>query len=184
MGVTMSFFAATNAQLTAAAPGWVVAEYGALRKVMARNPFTGKELGEITQWECLSRAPEGGLEDDDLHVRLPITILEAWRGAKVKVPTPGGEVTLTVKRGWRCGVTGRSGCQKWPWCRAMPRTPFLTLRYRPSLSSARSKGRRFCLVTTGFPAMLRWRLPRSPVSTGRQRGKGLWSPTAGRASRN
>lgn len=36
------------------------------------------------------------VEDDDLHVRLPVSITEAWQGAKVKVPTPTGEVNLRV----------------------------------------------------------------------------------------
>jgi curved DNA-binding protein len=34
----------------------------------------------------------------DLHLDLPITIGEAYRGAKVKVPTPNGAVTLTVPK--------------------------------------------------------------------------------------
>lgn len=36
------------------------------------------------------------VEEDQLHVRLPVSIVEAWRGAKVKVPTPGGEVTVRI----------------------------------------------------------------------------------------
>jgi curved DNA-binding protein len=36
------------------------------------------------------------LEGEDLHVDVPITVGEAYRGAKVKVPTPKGYVTLTV----------------------------------------------------------------------------------------
>lgn len=35
-------------------------------------------------------------EGDDLHVDLPVTIAEAWQGAKVRVPTVDGSVTLTV----------------------------------------------------------------------------------------
>ncbi|MFS8069971.1 MAG: DnaJ C-terminal domain-containing protein [Byssovorax sp.] len=35
-------------------------------------------------------------EDDDLHLDLPITIAEAYRGEKVKIPTPDGDVTLKV----------------------------------------------------------------------------------------
>lgn len=40
--------------------------------------------------------PSFWVEDDDLHVRLPVSISEAWLGAKVKVPTPTGEVSLRV----------------------------------------------------------------------------------------
>ncbi|MCC6216702.1 MAG: J domain-containing protein [Polyangiaceae bacterium] len=32
----------------------------------------------------------------DLSVEVPITVGEAWRGAKIRVPTPEGEVTLVV----------------------------------------------------------------------------------------
>lgn len=39
----------------------------------------------------------------DLHLDLPVTVGEAWAGAKVKVPTPEGEVTLTVPRGAQSG---------------------------------------------------------------------------------
>ncbi|HLK35362.1 MAG TPA: DnaJ C-terminal domain-containing protein [Polyangiaceae bacterium] len=35
-------------------------------------------------------------EDDDLHLDLPITIAEAYHGAKVRVPTAEGEVSLKV----------------------------------------------------------------------------------------
>jgi curved DNA-binding protein len=35
-------------------------------------------------------------EGDDLHLELPITIAEAYRGAKVRVPTFTGDVTLKV----------------------------------------------------------------------------------------
>jgi curved DNA-binding protein len=34
----------------------------------------------------------------DLHLDLPITVGEAYRGAKVRIPTPDGDVTLTVPK--------------------------------------------------------------------------------------
>lgn len=34
----------------------------------------------------------------DLHLDLPITVGEAYRGAKVRIPTPKGDVTLTVPK--------------------------------------------------------------------------------------
>lgn len=39
----------------------------------------------------------------DLYLDLPITIGEAYRGAKVRVPTPDGAVTLTVPKGAQSG---------------------------------------------------------------------------------
>ncbi|MCC6559417.1 MAG: DnaJ domain-containing protein [Polyangiaceae bacterium] len=35
-------------------------------------------------------------EGDDLHLEVPITIGEAYRGDKIRVPTPDGEVTLKI----------------------------------------------------------------------------------------
>jgi curved DNA-binding protein len=35
-------------------------------------------------------------EGEDLHLDVPVTIGEAWRGANVKVPTPEGEVSLKL----------------------------------------------------------------------------------------
>lgn len=39
----------------------------------------------------------------DLYLDLPITVAEAYKGAKVRVPTPGGDVTLTVPKGSQSG---------------------------------------------------------------------------------
>jgi curved DNA-binding protein len=43
----------------------------------------------------------------DLHLDLPITAAEAYRGAKVAVPTPGGSVTLTVPKRTQSGQVAR-----------------------------------------------------------------------------
>ena len=42
-------------------------------------------------------------EGDDLHIDLPITVSEAYRGAKVKVPTVEGSVSLKVPEGTLSG---------------------------------------------------------------------------------
>ena len=42
-------------------------------------------------------------EDDVLQVRVPVTPLEAYAGAKVAVPTPEGEVRVTVRAGSQSG---------------------------------------------------------------------------------
>jgi curved DNA-binding protein len=46
-------------------------------------------------------------EDDDLHLDLPITLVEALRGGKVKVPTIDGSVSLKVAPGTQSGTTAR-----------------------------------------------------------------------------
>lgn len=35
-------------------------------------------------------------EANDLHLDVPVTLSEAWKGASLKVPTPGGEVSLKI----------------------------------------------------------------------------------------
>ncbi len=46
-------------------------------------------------------------EGEDLHLELPITLAEAYRGAKVKVPTPSGEVALKIPEGAQSGDSVR-----------------------------------------------------------------------------
>lgn len=46
-------------------------------------------------------------EGDDLHLDLPITIVEAIRGGKVRVPTIDGSVSLKVTPGTQTGATAR-----------------------------------------------------------------------------
>jgi curved DNA-binding protein len=46
-------------------------------------------------------------DGDDLHLDLPITIVEAMRGGKVKVPTVDGSVSLKVPPGTQTGATAR-----------------------------------------------------------------------------
>jgi curved DNA-binding protein len=46
-------------------------------------------------------------EGDDLHLDLPVTIAEAYRGAKVKVPTVDGSVTLKVPERTQSGSVVR-----------------------------------------------------------------------------
>jgi curved DNA-binding protein len=43
----------------------------------------------------------------DLYLDLPITVAEAYRGAKVRAPTPDGPVTLTVPRHAQSGQVAR-----------------------------------------------------------------------------
>jgi curved DNA-binding protein len=43
----------------------------------------------------------------DLYLDLPITVAEAYRGAKVRVPTPDGAITLTVPKHAQSGQVAR-----------------------------------------------------------------------------
>jgi curved DNA-binding protein len=43
----------------------------------------------------------------DLHLDLPITVVEAFDGGKVRAPTPDGDVTLTIPRRAQSGQTVR-----------------------------------------------------------------------------
>jgi curved DNA-binding protein len=43
-------------------------------------------------------------EADDLHMVVPVTVGEAYRGAKINVPTLEGEVSLTIPKGARSGA--------------------------------------------------------------------------------
>lgn len=56
----------------------------------------GGRAGDLILTIHLEEHPFFWMEGDDLQVRIPITIVEAWKGAKVKVPTPDGEVTVRV----------------------------------------------------------------------------------------
>lgn len=57
------------------------------------------------------------VDEGDLHVRVPVTVIEAWKGAKVSVPTPTGEVSVKVpartNSGTRLRVRGK-GVPKTP----------------------------------------------------------------------
>jgi DnaJ-class molecular chaperone len=43
-------------------------------------------------------------EDDDIHLDLPVSLTEAVLGAKIKVPTPTGPVTMTVPKDSNTGT--------------------------------------------------------------------------------
>jgi DnaJ-class molecular chaperone len=54
-------------------------------------------------------------EGEDLHMVVPVTVGEAYRGAKINVPTLEGEVSLTIPKGARSGAKLRlrgKGVQK------------------------------------------------------------------------
>lgn len=77
MGVTTSFFSATQAQLEAAAPGWVKPEYGGYAEKEVVNPFT-REKRIVKQHELLSEAPED-CPPDEIHTLIKRERAYAWR---------------------------------------------------------------------------------------------------------
>ncbi len=46
-------------------------------------------------------------EEQELHMNLPVTVGEAWRGAKIQVPTPQGDVSLRIPPETQGGTTLR-----------------------------------------------------------------------------
>ncbi len=70
------------------------------------SPFGGP-AGDLLLQLHVEPHPYFRMEGDDLHVDLPITVTEAYRGAKVRVPTPDGSVTMTVPAGSQSGKSAR-----------------------------------------------------------------------------
>jgi curved DNA-binding protein len=56
----------------------------------------GGPAGDLLLLIHVQPHPHFRREGDDLHLDVPITIGEAYRGEKIKIPTPDGEVTLKV----------------------------------------------------------------------------------------
>jgi DnaJ-class molecular chaperone len=63
----------------------------------------GGEPGDLLLTVHVRSHPHFWREGNDLHLNLPVTALEAYRGARVPVPTVDGEVTLTVPPGTQSG---------------------------------------------------------------------------------
>ncbi len=59
-------------------------------------PSPGGRPGDLLLTIRVEEHSHFWVEGDVLHVRLPVTIVEAWQGAKVAVPTPEGEVTVRI----------------------------------------------------------------------------------------
>lgn len=67
----------------------------------------GGAAGDLLLSISITPHPFFRREGLDLHLDLPITVAEAYLGAKIKVPTIDGEVTLTVPRGADSGQVVR-----------------------------------------------------------------------------
>lgn len=62
------------------------------------SPGPGGKPGDLVLTIRVTPHPVFERRGLDLHLDLPITVGEAYRGAKVRVPTPDGEVSLTVPK--------------------------------------------------------------------------------------
>lgn len=66
------------------------------------NPFGGPPADLILLIRVTPH-PHFRLEDGELHMNVPITVGEAYRGSRIRVPTPRGEVALKVPAGAQSG---------------------------------------------------------------------------------
>jgi len=57
---------------------------------------TGGPAGDLVLTIHVARHDSFWIEDGDLHVRVPVTLGEAYRGTKIRVPTPEGHVMVRV----------------------------------------------------------------------------------------
>ncbi|APR83380.1 DnaJ-class molecular chaperone CbpA [Minicystis rosea] len=58
--------------------------------------MNGGPAGDLLLTIHVTPHPHFRREGDDLHLDVPITLAEAYRGEKIRIPTPDGEVTLKV----------------------------------------------------------------------------------------
>ncbi|MEM7434628.1 MAG: J domain-containing protein, partial [Myxococcota bacterium] len=63
----------------------------------------GGPKGDLVLEVKVRKHPFFSMRGKQLHVRVPVTPLEAYAGAKVSVPTPDGNVTLAVPAGSQSG---------------------------------------------------------------------------------
>jgi curved DNA-binding protein len=64
---------------------------------------TGGSPGDLVLTIHVTPHPHFRRDGDDLHLDLPVTVAEAYHGAKVKVPTVEGSVALKVPAGTQSG---------------------------------------------------------------------------------
>lgn len=67
----------------------------------------GGPSGDLLLTIHVSPHPHFRREGDDLHLEVPVTLGEAYRGEKIKIPTPAGEVTLKIPARTQSGQVTR-----------------------------------------------------------------------------
>lgn len=116
--ITIDFLAAvkgTTVSLTGPAGGEPLtvrippgAEEGSRIRLKGHGmPGSGAESGDLLISVHIRPHPLLRRENDDLYLDLPISVAEAYRGEKVRVPTPDGEVNLKVPRFAQSGQLSR-----------------------------------------------------------------------------
>jgi curved DNA-binding protein len=73
----------------------------------APAPVQGGQAGDLLLTLHVKPHPHFRREGDDLHVELPLTLAEAYQGAKVRVPTVDGSVTMKVPPRTQAGTQMR-----------------------------------------------------------------------------
>jgi DnaJ-class molecular chaperone len=87
-------------------PGLVDGQVLRLRGKGAPGTGTGGPGDALIEVEVLPD-PRFTREGDDIALELPVSLSEAVLGGRVRVPTPSGEVTMTVPKGSNTGTTLR-----------------------------------------------------------------------------
>jgi curved DNA-binding protein len=92
-----------------------VSDGGRVRIAGQGGKIPGAEPGDLLLTVKVRPHEHFRREGEDLHLDLPVTLVEAYEGAKVRVPTPDGEVTLKVPAHTQSGNVARlrgKGVQK------------------------------------------------------------------------
>lgn len=84
-----------------------VSDGGKLRIAGQGANVPGAQPGDLLLTVKVAEHPFFKRDGDDLRLDLPITVVEAYEGAKVRVPTPDGDVTLKVQPRTQSGQVTR-----------------------------------------------------------------------------
>jgi DnaJ-class molecular chaperone len=87
-------------------PGLVDGQILRLRGKGGAGTGTGAHGDALIEVEVLPD-PRFSRDGDDISMELPISLSEAVLGGRIRVPTPGGDVTMVVPKGSNTGTTMR-----------------------------------------------------------------------------
>jgi curved DNA-binding protein len=73
-----------------------VTDGGKVRLRGQGGQVAGLDPGDLVLTVRVGEHPLFRREGDDLHLTLPVTVGEAWKGTSIKLPTPYGEVSLKI----------------------------------------------------------------------------------------